>query len=83
MDTPLSSLIDAVEKGDQFATETLFSSLSVTTLLHEAYLDMAGRSDKNSVIARFMGHRAGDAWPYHRPCAQPKRNGLVSPRWSI
>src|SRR5215472_4005124 len=80
MDIPLSSLIEAVEMGDQSATEALFStlyselhrmakrelarrgggvSLSVTTLLHEAYLDMAGRSDKEFPDrARFMGYAA-------------------------
>jgi RNA polymerase sigma factor (TIGR02999 family) len=80
MGTPLSSLIEAVEKGDQSATEALFStlyselhrmakrelarrgggvSLSVTTLLHEAYLDMAGRSEKEFPDrARFMGYAA-------------------------
>ena len=80
MDTPLSSLIEAVEMGDPSATEALFStlyselhrmakrvlarrgggvSLSVTTLLHEAYLDMAGRGEKEFPDrARFMGYAA-------------------------
>jgi RNA polymerase sigma factor (TIGR02999 family) len=80
LESTLSSLIEAADKGDGAATETLFStlyselhrlakrelarrggavSLSVTTLLHEAYLDMAGRDgrvfpDKG----HFMGYAA-------------------------
>lgn len=80
MESRLSSLIETAEKGDESATEALFSalyselhllakrelarragvvSLSVTTLLHEAYLDMAGRGDpKFPDRARFMGYAA-------------------------
>jgi RNA polymerase sigma factor (TIGR02999 family) len=80
LESRLSSLIEATEKGDAGATQALFSelyselhhlakrelgrrgggvSLSATTLLHEAYLDMAGRGggafpDR----ARFMGYAA-------------------------
>src|SRR5512144_1779976 len=80
LDTTLSSLIEAAEKGDRSVTEELFTalyselhrlakqqlarrgagvSLSVTTLLHEAYLDMAGRSGARFPDrARFMGYAA-------------------------
>lgn len=80
MESSLSSLIEAAEKGDGSATEALFStlyselhrlakrelarrgggvSLSVTTLLHEAYLDMAGRGGATFPDrARFMGYAA-------------------------
>ena len=80
LDTTLSSLIEAAEKGDRSVTEELFTalyselhrlakqqlarrgagvSLSVTTLLHEAYLDMAGRRGARFPDrARFMGYAA-------------------------
>jgi len=78
MESTLSTLIEAAEKGDGSATEALFTalyselhgmarrqlarqgsgiSLSVTTLLHEAYLDMAGRTGPRFPDeARFMGY---------------------------
>ena len=64
MESTISSLIEATEKGDSAAADALFStlyaelhrlakrelarwgapaSLSVTTLLHEAYLDISAR----------------------------------------
>lgn len=80
METTLSSLIEAAEKGEGAAAKPLFAalyselhrvakrelarggggvSLSVTTLLHEAYLDMAGRAGtKFPDRARFMGYAA-------------------------
>ena len=80
MESSLSLLIAAAEKGEGSATEALFSalyselhrlakqelarrgggvSLSVTTLLHEAYLDMAGRGGATFPDrARFMGYAA-------------------------
>jgi len=76
----LISLIDAAEKGEEAATEALFTTLyselhrlakqqlarggrgitlGVTTLLHEAYLDMSGRSGTEFPDrARFMGYAA-------------------------
>jgi RNA polymerase sigma factor (TIGR02999 family) len=76
----LASLIEAAEKGDAPATESLFEALyaelhrlakrelarpgshvsvSATTLLHEAYLDMAGRGGPAFPDrARFMGYAA-------------------------
>ena len=76
----LASLIEAAEKGDVPATESLFEALyselhrlakrelarpgapvsvSATTLLHEAYLDMAGRNGPTFPDrARFMGYAA-------------------------
>jgi RNA polymerase sigma factor (TIGR02999 family) len=80
LETTLSSLIEAAERGEGGATQDLFAalyaelhrvakrelarggsgvSLSVTTLLHEAYLDMAGRAGtKFPDRARFMGYAA-------------------------
>jgi RNA polymerase sigma factor (TIGR02999 family) len=80
LETTLSSLIEAAERGEGSATQDLFAalyaelhrvakrelarggsglSLSVTTLLHEAYLDMAGRAGtKFPDRARFMGYAA-------------------------
>ena len=80
MESRLSSLIEAAEKGDGAATEALFSalyaelhrlakqqlarrgqgvSLGVTELLHEAYLDIAGRGGAQFPDeARFMGYAA-------------------------
>src|SRR5947209_15820362 len=67
MEPTISSLVDAVERGESSAAEPLFAvlyselhrlakrelarhgtpvSLSATTLLHEAYLDMAARNDQ-------------------------------------
>jgi RNA polymerase sigma factor (TIGR02999 family) len=76
----ISSLVSAAERGDNAATEALFSalysdlrrlakrelarrgapvSLSATTLLHEAYLDMAAREGPSFPDeARFMGYAA-------------------------
>jgi len=76
----ISSLMDAVERGDAGATEVLFGalyaelhrlaryelarhgfpvSLGATTLLHQAYIDMAARSDASFPDrARFMGYAA-------------------------
>ena len=76
MEPTISSLIDAVERGDSAAAEPLFAalyselhrlakrelarhsvpvSLSATTLLHEAYLEMAARnSECFPDRARFM-----------------------------
>jgi len=80
LESKLSALVEAADKGDGSATETLFSalyaelhrlarrelarrgvgvSLSVTTLLHEAYLDMAGRNGSAFPDrAHFMGYAA-------------------------
>lgn len=80
MESTLTALIEAAEKGDGSATEALFTalyaelhrlakqtlarrgggvSLSVTTLLHEAYLDMAERAGTQFPDrARFMGYAA-------------------------
>jgi RNA polymerase sigma factor (TIGR02999 family) len=80
MDSTVSSLIGAVERGDAGAVESLFTALyselhrlaqrelagcganiglGVTTLLHEAYLDMAARSDASFPDrARFMAYVA-------------------------
>ena len=80
METSISRLIGAADKGDVGAADTLFSalyselhrlakralahegaamSLGASTLLHEAYLDMAAR--EGTVFpdrARFMGYAA-------------------------
>jgi RNA polymerase sigma factor (TIGR02999 family) len=78
VDSRLSSLIEAADRGARSATEALFSelyselhrlakrelarrgagvTLSVSTLLHEAYLDMAERGGtKFPDRARFMGY---------------------------
>jgi hypothetical protein len=78
LESALSSLIEAAERGEEGATQALFAalyselhrvakrelarggsglSLSVTTLLHEAYLDMAGRAGtKFPDRGRFMGY---------------------------
>lgn len=80
MGSKLASLIEAAEKGDVPATESLFEALyselhrlakrelarpgaqvsvSATTLLHEAYLDMAGHNGPTFPDrARFMGYAA-------------------------
>lgn len=79
MESAISSLILAAEKGDRSASESLFAalyselhrmarrelgrqgfvvSLSVTTLLHEAYLDMADREAAFPDKARFMAYAA-------------------------
>ena len=80
MEPTLGSLIEAAEKREGAATETLFTTLyselhrlakrqlahggqgitlGATTLLHEAYLDMAGRSGTEFPDdARFMGYAA-------------------------
>lgn len=80
LDQSLSSLIEAVEKGDTAAAQPLFTALyselrrlakrelsrhqgsitiSPTTLLHEAYLSMAGKDDHDFPDrARFMGYAA-------------------------
>ncbi len=80
METSISRLIGAAERGDVAAADALFSalyaelhrlakrelarpgaavSLSATTLLHEAYLDMAGRDGPSFPDqARFMGYAA-------------------------
>ena len=71
MESTISALLGAAERGDDAAAETLFGalyselhrmakrelarqgaplSLSATTLLHEAYLDMAAR--ERSVVSR-------------------------------
>ena len=102
MQSTLSSLIEAAEKGDGPATEALFSTLyselhrlarrelarhsgmvtlSVTTLLHEAYLDMAEQGDANFPDqARFMGYAArvmrGLIIDYIRNRQAQKRGGL-------
>lgn len=76
----ISSLISAIEQGDQAARESLFGilyaelhrvakrelarggvavSLSATTLLHQAYIEMAGRDSTSFPDqARFMGYAA-------------------------
>ena len=102
MESTLSSLIAASEKGDRSATEALFSTLyselhrlakqelarhgvavtlSVTTLLHEAYLDMAARDGPSFPDqARFMGYAArvmrGLIIDYARSRQAQKRGGL-------
>jgi RNA polymerase sigma factor (TIGR02999 family) len=80
LDTTISELIGAAERGDSSAAEPLFAalyselhrlakrelarqgaplSLSATTLLHEAYLDIAARSGPSFPDrARFMGYAA-------------------------
>jgi RNA polymerase sigma factor (TIGR02999 family) len=80
MESTISSLMGAAERGDASAAEALFGalyselhrlakrelarhgapvSLGVTTLLHEAYLDMAARNDQSFPDrARFMGYAA-------------------------
>lgn len=80
MESVISSLMVATERGDRPATEALFAalyselhrlakrelakrdlqvSLSATTLLHEAYLDMAARDGPSFPDrARFMGYAA-------------------------
>jgi len=80
VETSISRLIGAAERGDVAAADALFSalyaelhrlakrelarpgaavSLSATTLLHEAYLDMAGRDGPSFPDqARFMGYAA-------------------------
>ena len=80
MESAISSLIVAVERGDRPAAEALFATLyselhrlakrelarsgrpvtlSATTLLHEAYLDMAARDGPSFPDrARFMGYAA-------------------------
>jgi RNA polymerase sigma factor (TIGR02999 family) len=102
LESSLSSLIDAAEKGDGSATEALFATLyselhrlarrelarssgmvtlSVSTLLHEAYLDMAGRSGPQFPDqSRFMGYAArvmrGLIIDYVRNRQAQKRGGL-------
>jgi RNA polymerase sigma factor (TIGR02999 family) len=80
VESTISSLISAAERGDRSAAEALFAalyselhrvakrelarqdasvSLSATTLLHEAYLDMAARDGPSFPDrARFMGYAA-------------------------
>ena len=80
MESTISSLIGAAERGDGSAAEALFAalyselhrmakrelarqgvpvSLGATTLLHEAYLDMAARDGPSFPDrARFMGYAA-------------------------
>jgi RNA polymerase sigma factor (TIGR02999 family) len=80
MDTPLSTLIEAADRGEPAAAESLFTALyaelhriarrelarhgwgvtiGATSLLHEAYLDLAGRDrDKFPDEQRFMGYAA-------------------------
>jgi len=80
VESTISSLISAAERGDSAATDALFSalyselhrlarrelarrgapvSLSVSTLLHEAYLDMSARADVSFPDQpRFMGYAA-------------------------
>lgn len=80
VESTISALLGAAERGDDAAAETLFGalyselhrmakrelarqgaplSLSATTLLHEAYLDMAARSGPSFPDrARFMGYAA-------------------------
>jgi RNA polymerase sigma factor (TIGR02999 family) len=80
VESTISSLIEASERGDSAAADALFSSLyselhrlakrelarwgaqaslSVTTLLHEAYLDISAREGKSFPDqGRFMGYAA-------------------------
>ncbi len=80
VESTISSLIGATERGDSAAADALFStlyselhrlakrelarrgspaSLSVTTLLHEAYLNISGREGKDFPDqGRFMGYAA-------------------------
>ena len=80
VESTISSLIGAAEKGDSAAADALFTtlyselhrlakrelarwggqaSLSVTTLLHEAYLDISSREGKSFPDrGRFMGYAA-------------------------
>jgi RNA polymerase sigma factor (TIGR02999 family) len=80
VESAISSLIVAADRGDKPAAEALFTalyselhrlakrelarrgfqaSLGATTLLHEAYLDMAGRDGPSFPDrARFMGYAA-------------------------
>ena len=101
MEPTLPFLLEAAQRGDQSATEALFSSLysqlhrlakrellkrgfgislSATALLHEAYLDMAGRSGVNFPDeGRFMGYAArvmrGLIIDYARNRSAVKRGG--------
>jgi RNA polymerase sigma factor (TIGR02999 family) len=75
----LSSLVDAVERGDTSAADKLFTvlytelhrlakrelarqgfavSLGATTLLHEAYIEIAAREGTSFDRARFMAYAA-------------------------
>ena len=80
VESTISSLIEAAERGENIAIEALFTalysqlhgiarrelarhgapvSLSATTVLHEAYLDLAARSGPSFPDhARFMGYAA-------------------------
>jgi hypothetical protein len=53
----------------ELARQGFAVSLSATTLLHEAYLDMARTGCILSRPGAIHGLRcASDAWPYYRPC---------------
>src|SRR5262245_32420041 len=101
MESTLSSLIAAVERGDSGATAALFAALyselhrlakrelgrhgfpvtlSATTLLHEAYLDMAARDSTSFPNrAKFMTYAArvmrGLIIDYARTRQAQKRGG--------
>ena len=102
MESAISSLMVAAERGDAPASEALFAalyselhrlakrelarngsgvSLSATTLLHEAYLDMAARDGPSFPDrARFMGYAArvmrGLVIDHARERHAQKRGGL-------
>lgn len=102
MESAISSLMVAAERGDTPASEALFAalyselhrlakrelarngsgvSLSATTLLHEAYLDMAARDGPSFPDrARFMGYAArvmrGLVIDHARERHAQKRGGL-------
>jgi len=102
LDSTLTSLMEAAERGDQSAADALFSalysqlrrlakcelsrqgvplSLGATTLLHKAYIEMAG--NEGAVFpdrARFMGYAArvmrGLIIDHARSRQAQKRGGL-------
>lgn len=101
MEPTLSSLIEAAERGDRPAADTLFSALyaelhriakrelarrgapvtlGATTLLHQAYIEMAGKDGaKFPDRARFMGYASrvmrGLIIDYARNRSAQKRGG--------
>jgi len=101
MQPTLASLIDAAERGDRSAADTLFTALyaelhrlakrelarqafpvtlGATTLLHQAYIEMAGKEGVSFPDrARFMGYAArvmrGLIIDYARSRSAQKRGG--------
>jgi len=101
LQSTMSALIEAAERGDQSAADALFSTLyselhrvakrelarqggpvtlSATTLLHQAYIEMAGRDGVSFPDrARFMGYASrvmrGLIIDYARSRSAQKRGG--------